>query len=145
MAVNRKYSGRPSVLKRVKALAQSAGHTSQRPKSGDPVLVGLIPGVALTDATADADGTYRCQVQTDGAFDLLVAGIDSSGTSGADANVAVNGGDKVYIDLSKDPPISKRAGGTFFGFVIADDAVEQVASGATTTTALVAPGATPNL
>ena len=129
MATNRKYAQSNRVTPLVKALAQTASRTSNKPLSGDPVRIGQIPGVALV--STDANG--RVVVQLDGVFQLLVAGIDSSGTSAADANVAVNGGDIIYFDEAKTPPLSKRAGGVRFGYAMGDSGVEQVASGVTTT------------
>lgn len=129
MATNRKFPGKEQTLPLLKAIAQTASRTSNGALSGDPVRIGQIPGVALIDC----DSAQRTVVQIDGIFELLVAGIDSSGGSGADANVVVAGGDKVYFDESKTPPLSKRAGGVFFGYVAADHGVTQVASGATTT------------
>jgi hypothetical protein len=98
--------------------------------ANDPVVVGQIPGVASRDC--DEDG--KTVMFLDGIFDLKVAGIDSSGTSGADGNVAVNAGDQIYFDSSKTPKLSKRAGGVPFGKAWGDDGDELVASGATTTT-----------
>jgi hypothetical protein len=113
----------------VLAIAQTAARTNNEPLADDPVRIGNIPAVAISDA--DADG--KCVCQEDGIWDLLVAGVDSSGVSLADANVAVAGGDLIYFDESKTPPLSKRAGGIPFGKAFGDHEVELVASGATTT------------
>lgn len=129
MAVNRLYPQTNNTLPNAKAIAQTGSRTSNGALSGDPVRIGSLPGVAVEDA----DSSQRTVVQKDGIYKLLVAGIDSSGTSGADANVAVNGGDPIYFDEAKTPPLSKRAGGTFFGYAFGDSGVELVASGATTT------------
>ena len=129
MALNRVYAQQGKYLPNLLFIAQTVARTSNEPISGDPCVCGELPGVALENA--DANG--RCVVQADGIFDLLVAGINSSGVSGADANVAVNGGDIVYFDQSKTPPISKRAGGVPFGRAIGDSGVQVVASGVTTT------------
>jgi predicted RecA/RadA family phage recombinase len=137
MATNRKYPGKEQTLPLLKAIAQTAARTSNGALSGDPVRIGQIPGVAVKDA----DSAQRTVIQIDGVFSLLVAGIDSSGGSGADANVAVNGGDKVYFDESKTPPLSKRAGGVFFGYALGDSGVALVVSGATTTAINVKVGA----
>ncbi len=134
MAVNRLYPQTNNTLPLVLAIAQTAARNENQPISGDPVRIGSLPGVAITDAIAtETVDEGRCVVQKDGIFNLLVAGIDSSGTSGADANVHVVGGDPVYFDEAKTPPLSKRAGGTFFGYAFGDSGVELVASGATTT------------
>jgi len=129
MATNRKYAGTNNVWPNVKVIAQTASRTSNHALANDPVVCGSKPGVALDDA--DSGGKTRMQV--DGIFEILVGGVDSSGTSGADANVAVNGGDILYFDQAKTPPVSKRAGGVRFGYAAGDSGVQMVASGATTT------------
>ncbi len=129
MATNRRYAQNNTVWPDVKVLAQTASRTSNHALANDPVVCGSVPGVALDDA--DSNGNTRMQI--DGIFDLLVGGVDSSGTSGADANVAVNGGDILYFAQGKTPPVSKRAGGVRFGYAVGDTGVELVASGATTT------------
>lgn len=129
MATNRKYAGTNNVWPNVKVIAQTANRTSNHALANDPVVCGSKPGVALDDA--DSGGKTRMQV--DGIFEILVGGIDSSGTSGADANVAVNGGDILYFDQAKTPPVSKRAGGVRFGYAAGDSGVQMVASGGTTT------------
>ncbi len=128
MAVDRAYAQGGIVWPNVKVTAQTASRTSNHALSGDPVICGQKPGVALDDA--DSGGKTRMQV--DGIFNLLVGAIDSSGTSGADANVAVNGGDILYFDQAKTPPVSKRAGGIRFGYAVGDTATQVVASGSTT-------------
>lgn len=132
MATNRKY---PQSEKYSKLLKWTAADTraSNIAKSNDPVIRGNVPGVAMNDA--DTGG--KVVAQEDGVFTLLVAGIDDGGTSGADRNVAVNGGDKIFFDKTKNPPLSKRTGGTFFGSAYGDVGVEMVASGGTTTSILV--------
>ena len=129
MAANRKYGQNNWIMPNLKATAQTASRTSNHALAGDPVVIGQMSGVALDDA--DSGGLTR--VQRDGIFNMLVAGIDSSGTSAADANVAVLGGDIIYFDPAKTPPLSKRAGGIRFGYAAGDAGVQQVASGSTTT------------
>lgn len=133
MATNRKYAGANNVWPNVKVTAQTASRTSNHALANDPVVCGQKAGVALDDA--DSNGLTRMQV--DGIFEILVAGIDSSGVSGADANVAVNGGDILYFDPAKTPPVSKRAGGIRFGYAVGNAGVQVVASGSTTTEAHV--------
>jgi len=83
--------------------------------SGDPIVVGQIPGVALYDADSD----NKAVIQTNGVFDLAVVGETTT-----DAAVAV--GDILYYDTDK---VNKdSANGVRFGY-----ALEAVASGATTT------------
>lgn len=84
--------------------------------SGDPVLLGRRPGVALTDEDADGEAT----VQFNGVFDLSVRGH-----SGA-ANAAINIGDTVFYDTTNDE-LDVDTAGVPYG-----TALEAVASGATT-------------
>jgi predicted RecA/RadA family phage recombinase len=88
------------------------------PASGDPLLVGQLPGVALT--AERADGTTS--IQTDGVFNLSVKGIDGGGS------VAVAAGDLLYYVTADTPKISKKATGVRFGY-----ALGAVTSGATAT------------
>ena len=74
-------------------------------KSGAPVAVGDIVGVALTDA----DGDGYASVQTYGVFLLPVTGSD--GTN----NAAVSVGDALYL---KDGTISKDTTGVLFGYAL---------------------------
>lgn len=60
--------------------------------SGDPVAVGQLPAVALTDASDTVANGGVCTVQTDGVFDLSVDGQASA------AAAAIGVGDIVYID-----------------------------------------------
>lgn len=78
------------------------------PASGDPVLCGQIPGVALT--TEDAAGATT--VALDGAFNLSVKGIDGSGNS------AVAAGDAIYYVTGDMPKLSKKATGVLFGYAL---------------------------
>jgi predicted RecA/RadA family phage recombinase len=76
------------------------------PASGDPVLVGQIPGVALT--AERADGTVT--IATDGVWSLSVKGIDGGGNS------AVAVGDIIYYVTGDTPKLSKKATGVRFGY-----------------------------
>jgi len=85
--------------------------------AGDPVAVGSVTGVCLTDT--DAEGMVRVQVT--GVFELSVSGLDAS-----DSNVSIAEGEEIYLDsgtLNKDD-----TNGVFFGY-----ALGSVSSGATTT------------
>ena len=62
--------------------------------SGDPQVIGQIPGVA----TIATDGSGNVTLQRDGVFNLLVGGINSGG------NVAVNNGDIIYFTTGDTPP-----------------------------------------
>lgn len=125
MATNRLFPGNNTTLQEMKCIAQTASRTSNHALSGDPVRIGQLPGVALRNADSNGETT----VQTDGVFSLLVAGVDSSGASGVDANVVVAGGDKIYFNEASTPPLSRRAGGVFFGYAHGDSGVTMVASG----------------
>ncbi len=89
------------------------------PQSGDPVVCGQIPGVALT--AEDSNGVTT--VALDGVFDLSVKGETTT-----DAAIAV--GDIVYYDSAATPhKINKdNTNGVRFGYAMA-----AVASGATAT------------
>lgn len=77
------------------------------PASGDPVVEGQIPGVALAAEDANGDTT----VALDGDFTLSVKGVDSSGNS------AVASGDIIYYQTGDTPKLSKKAtGGVRFGY-----------------------------
>ena len=88
------------------------------PASGDPVLVGQIPGVAQTNERADG----KTSITLKGAHKLSVKGIDGGGNS------AVAVGDILYYVAADTPKISKKATGVRFGY-----ALEAVTSGATAT------------
>ncbi len=84
------------------------------PASGDPVLVGQLPGVALTDEDAEGYTT----VKFNGVAELSVKGETTT-------NAAVAAGDIVYYDggvINKD-----STNGVRFGY-----ALGAVSSGATT-------------
>lgn len=87
--------------------------------SGDPVVIGQLPGVALTSEDVDGNAT----IQTDGVFDLPVKGETTT-----NANIAV--GAIVYYDSAATPHKlnADSSNGVRFGY-----ALEAVSSGATTT------------
>lgn len=77
------------------------------PASGDPVLFGQRPGVALT--AEDAAGFTT--VKFDGVFNLVVEGADGVG------NAAVSAGDILYYDSAATIKINKDAtNGVRFGY-----------------------------
>lgn len=108
MAKNRRYE-----FGRQFAVAVPAGTIS-----GDPVVLGQVPGVAVIDRATD--GTATCQF--DGVYDIPVKGIDAT------ANAAVAAGDILYHVAADTPRLSKKATGVRFGYALAP-----VAAGATTT------------
>lgn len=90
------------------------------PTSGTPVLVGKIPGVALTDEGEGGNGTGEITVDTGGIHVLSVRGHDGT------ANAAIAVGDIIYYDATNDE-LDVDSAGVRFGY-----ALETVASGATT-------------
>jgi Uncharacterized conserved protein (DUF2190). len=96
---------------------QAACSAPSTPSSGDPVLIGKIPGVALTDENSDGVTT----VKLNGVADLPVVGKNAS-----DADTAISVGDILYYDSGV---INVDAtNGTRFGY-----ALEAVSSGSTST------------
>lgn len=92
------------------------------PASGDPVVCGQIPGVALV--AEDANGVTT--VATNGVFRLSVKGENNGGNS------AVAVGDILYYEAGQTPPVNKDStAGIRFGYALA-----VVSSGATTTIAV---------
>lgn len=91
------------------------------PASGDPVLCGQIPGVALIDEGDSVSG--ETTVALDGVFDLSVKAEAVGGNS------AVAVGDILYYEAGQTPPVNKDAtNGVRFGY-----ALEAITSGATAT------------
>jgi predicted RecA/RadA family phage recombinase len=92
------------------------------PASGDPVLVGQIPGVALTAERTDGTTT----ITTKGVYNLSVKGENAGGNS------AVAVGDILYYEAGQTPPVNKDAtNGVRFGYAMA-----AVGSGLTATIAV---------
>jgi predicted RecA/RadA family phage recombinase len=89
------------------------------PVSGDPVLYGQLPGVALVTKDATS-GLTSCQFQGVAAFS--VKGYNGS------ANTAIAEGDVVYYKAGATPVLQVDSSGVRFGI-----AMGAVASGATTT------------
>lgn len=92
--------------------------------SGDPVAVGQLVGVAQIDEHTEASHPLlgKATVDTGGAYNLSVRGID------ADGNAAVAVGDAIYYVSADTPRLSRKATGVLFGHALA-----AVVSGATTT------------
>ncbi|ROO82587.1 uncharacterized protein DUF2190 [Actinocorallia herbida] len=89
------------------------------PVSGDPVLIGQIPGVAITDEQSDGKTSVLCT----GVANLLVKGETT-------VNAAITAGDIVYYDAAASPhKINKdNTNGVRYGYALAD-----VGSGVTAT------------
>lgn len=80
------------------------------PASGDPVLVGQIPGVALINEETSGDVT----LDTGGVYNLSVKGENNAGNS----PVAI--GDILYFEAGQVPPINKdNVAGIRFGYALA--------------------------
>lgn len=88
------------------------------PASGDPVLYGQAPGVALTNEGADG----LTSVQFNGVANLSVKGVDGAGNS------AVAEGDLLFYVAADTPKLSKKNTGVRYGYAMA-----AVAGGATAT------------
>lgn len=116
MATNRKHvDGRK--------LSVAVASTVQ---SNDPVIVGQMAGVAVTDYSSV---TGKATIDFGGVYNLSVKGINDAGNS------AVALGDALYYVTGDTPVISKKASGVFFGY-----ALEAVSSGATATIMVRIPG-----
>ncbi|MFG1659072.1 capsid cement protein [Micromonospora chersina] len=92
------------------------------PVSGDPVIVGQLPGVALINEEPDGKTT----IKTNGVYNFPVKGVTT-----AAAGSAVAAGDIIYYVPGNTPKLSKAtgdAGAVRFGY-----ALGAVASGATGT------------
>lgn len=76
------------------------------PASGDPVIAGQIPGLALTNEYADGETV----VGLDDVAEFSVKGIDGGGNS------AVAVGDIIYYVAADTPKLSKKATGVRFGY-----------------------------
>lgn len=89
--------------------------------SGDPMVVGQIPGVALYNK--DANG--NTVIDRLGVYNLSVKGANNAG------NVAVAAGDIIYYNSAATPKLNKdsvTAGNVRFGYALA-----AITSGATAT------------
>lgn len=93
------------------------------PVSGDPVLFGARPGVALTDEGEGGNEATKTSVQFDGVWNMSVKGEDGAG------NAAIAAGDIIYYDAAATPKLNKDVtNGVRWGY-----ANEAVNSGVTAT------------
>jgi predicted RecA/RadA family phage recombinase len=90
--------------------------------SGDPVVLGQLPGFAVKDRDTAGEST----VEFEGVFTTPVKGV----TNGA-VNAAVAAGDILYYTGGATPKLNKDTTGIRFGYAMA-----AVVSGATTTIAV---------
>lgn len=99
------------------------------PASGDPVLFGDLPGVALTDVGKGGNAATKTSVQFEGVGEFSVKGINGSGNS------AVAPGDVIYYVAGDTPVLSKKATGVRFGVAMGkpDQTGNLIASGSTAT------------
>jgi predicted RecA/RadA family phage recombinase len=86
--------------------------------SGDPIVVGTLPGVAVVDRRSD--GTATCDFA--GVYDLSVKGHDGT------ANAPIAEGATIYYNSGATPKLNVQVAGVRFGY-----ALTPVVSGATTT------------
>ncbi|MBC9783542.1 DUF2190 family protein [Heliobacterium chlorum] len=87
-------------------------------KSGDPVVVGQIAGIALEDADSANSGA----VETQGVFNLTVKAVNTSGNS------AVAVGDEIYLVAADTPKLNKKTSGVLYGYALAPIAAGQTAT-----------------
>lgn len=90
-------------------------------KAGDPVTVGEIVGVCVTDADANGEAV----VDTMGVYMLTVVAQNYDSVNATYVNEAINVGDPLYDDNGT---LNKNSAGVLFGY-----ALEPVAAGATAT------------
>lgn len=90
------------------------------PVSGDPVLFGDLPGLALTDEGKGGNIATKTSVKFKGVGEFSVKGVNGGGNS------AVAEGDVIYYVAADTPKLSKKATGVRYGV-----ALGAVGSGAT--------------
>lgn len=109
MAKNRKYAEANQL---VLAPTVAPGATA---RSGDPVLVGELPGAMLTDADDTIANGGRGTVQLDGAFEFTVHGHDGTDpAAGAPGDIVYNDRGVLNLDDS----------GVRFGYLLEDLAAD---------------------
>lgn len=105
-----------------RGLSVAATHPDT-PASGNPVRVGEVCGVALTDEGDGGNATTATTVDFGPAvYKLSVKAVNGSGNS------AVAVGDKLYYTDADDPVLNKKTTGTPFGYALA-----AITSGSTAT------------
>lgn len=89
-------------------IVASAVDEPATPTSGDPVLIGALPAVALTDVYEDLDGVEKITIKTNGVYDLAV-----EAEGGA---IAI--GDIVYYDAGDEGLNGASSGNTRYGYAL---------------------------
>lgn len=112
MATNRLYAETNTTMPNMDVIP-GGGRTGAQAKSGDPVVVGQVPGVLAGDADALGTGV----IFRDGIFNLYVKG--DNGSPAAIAEGAI-----VYFTPGDTPGLSSKTSGVRFGY-----ALKGVASG----------------
>ncbi len=75
--------------------------------AGDPVAVGSLTGVALTDSNSDDE----VMIDRTGSYELTVDASDDAGSN------AVSEGDEIYYDSAASPVLNKDStNGVLFGY-----------------------------
>lgn len=129
MAANSKYFNKRFITG---VCAVTSPPTTQ--KSGDPQVIGNIPGVVQADTDASSSPANQVTLDTQGAYQLSVQGVNSGG------NVAVNNGDILYFKSANTPPLCKDTTGIRFGYAFdptVAGAGQLIASGATATITVI--------
>lgn len=92
------------------------------PVSGDPVLVGQMPGIALTDQGAGGNDADKTSVKTEGVWNFEAKGENNAG------NTAIGVGDIAYYDAAAAVKLNKdNTNGVRFGYFL--DALDSGATG----------------
>jgi predicted RecA/RadA family phage recombinase len=92
------------------------------PESGDPVLVGQLPGVALVNEAAGGNPANHTSIQTDGVWNFNSEAVNNAGNS------AIAVGDIAYYDAAAVIKINKdNTNGVRFGYFL--DALDAGATG----------------
>lgn len=103
MATNQKYNHGDQFSVPAAAVAAPSS-----PGSGDAVLVGELPAVALTDVYDTHDGDELITVKTNGVYHLEVDADDG----------AIGVGDRIYIDPAAGSLTNDGTGNVAYGYAL---------------------------
>lgn len=78
------------------------------PESGDALLIGVMPAVALTDPYDDTDGVSTISVKTNGVYEFAV---EAEGG-------AIAYGDRLYYDAGDEGLNNSASGNTSWGYAL---------------------------